>query len=187
MALLDIVIYQQGVETALTRSGADITVVTDEVRAFLDDLADTMYMANGVGLAANQVGDLRRICVIDTTEDGASREAREGLLELINPHVVERSGDLVWEEGCLSFPELFEEVKRSEWVKVEALNRKGERFTIEAEGLLSVALQHEIDHLDGVLFLDRISRLRRRMALKRFKRIRERLRAQGDERMGGEA
>ncbi len=181
MAILDIVLYPDDV---LTSAGADVPGVDDGLRQFLDDMADTMYQARGVGLAANQVGDLRRVCVIDATEEGDERDEREGLLQLVNPRVVERSGEIKWEEGCLSFPELYENVMRSNWVKVAALNRDGEPIEVEGEGLLAVVLQHEIDHLDGVLFIDRVSRLKKTMALKRYRKIlrrREAEEAQGED------
>lgn len=177
MAVREIVIYPAPV---LTTAGKDVERVDDSVRAFLDDMADTMYAASGVGLAANQVGDLRRICVIDTSETAEERQSRANLIELVNPKIVEEEGKITWEEGCLSFPELFEKVDRAAWIRVRALNRDGEPFELEAEELLSVALQHEIDHLDGIVFPERMSRLKRRMALKRFARISENLRSEQD-------
>ncbi len=175
MARLDIVIYPEAV---LSTAGEDVDVVDDDVRQLLDDLTETMYAANGVGLAAQQIGDLRRVCVIDIrNEDGEAGD----LLQLVNPRVVQREGTLKWEEGCLSFPELYETVERSAKVQIEALDRDGNPLEVEGEGLLAVVLQHEIDHLDGVLFIDRVSRLKRRMALKRFNRIMEARAAQTDE------
>jgi peptide deformylase len=172
MSLLDIVIYPDEV---LTTPGRDVETVDADTRRFIDSLADTMYDARGVGLAAQQVGDLRRICVIDITEDGPQRDSRENLLVLVNPRVVETRGKLTWSEGCLSFPDLYEDVERAAWVRVDALDRDGKPFSVEGDELLGVALQHEIDHLDGVLFTERMSRLKRRMALKRYKKILDRL------------
>ncbi len=171
MALLDIVLYP---EPALTTAGEDVNNVDQNICHFLDDLADTMYNANGIGLAANQVGDLRRICVIDVSE-GEERDSRNRLIELINPRITHSESEIQWEEGCLSFPQLFEKVTRAGLVRVSALNRHGDPFEIEGEGLLAVALQHEIDHLDGILFIDRVSRLKKRMALKRYRRILEKI------------
>ncbi len=113
----------------------------------LDDMADTMYKAEGVGLAAPQVGILRRICVVDIGE---------GLIELINPVITEKSGSQKGSEGCLSVPGRFEEVERPMKVTVKAQNRNGENIEIKAEGFLARAFCHEIDHLDGKLFIDRI-------------------------------
>ncbi len=172
MSILDIVLYPDDV---LTNVGRDVDSVDDDTRRFIDDLTDTMYSARGVGLAAPQVGDMRRICVIDPTEEGEERDARKNLLVLVNPRIVEQRGKIKWEEGCLSFPELYENVERAGWVRVEALDRDGEPFSVEGEELLSVALQHEIDHLDGVPFIDRMSRLKRRMALKRYRKTLERI------------
>ncbi|MBR2042936.1 MAG: peptide deformylase [Clostridia bacterium] len=119
----------------------------DRLAQILDDMADTMYNADGVGLAAPQVGILRRYCVIDIGE---------GLVELINPVIVETSGEQTGQEGCLSVPGRYEEVTRPMKVKVRAQNRKGENIVVEGEGLMARALCHEIDHLDGIVFLDRM-------------------------------
>ena len=113
----------------------------------LDDMSETMYKAEGVGLAAPQVGLLRRICVIDIGE---------GLIELVNPVIVEKSGKQKGSEGCLSVPNRFEEVQRPNKVTVRAQNRNGENIVIKGEGFLARALCHEIDHLDGILYIDRI-------------------------------
>lgn len=115
----------------------------------LDDMAETMYKAEGVGLAAPQVGILRRYCVVDVGD---------GLIELINPVIVEKSGSQTGSEGCLSIPERFEEVTRPMTVTVHAQNRKGENITITAEGFKARAFCHEIDHLDGVLYIDRVDK-----------------------------
>lgn len=113
----------------------------------LDDMADTMYKADGVGLAAPQIGILRRYCVIDIGE---------GLVELINPVIIEQSGEQCGQEGCLSVPGRYEDVKRPMYVKVRAQNRNGENIVVEGEGLMARALCHEIEHLDGVLFIDKL-------------------------------
>ncbi len=110
---------------------------------------------------------LERVAVIDVS----GPEERSDLKVLINPEIVERSGKLTWEEGCLSFPQLYEKIERSARVKVRALNEQGESYEIEAEELLAVALQHEIDHLDGVLFTDHLSQLKRRLSMKRYRKI----------------
>ena len=120
----------------------------DDRRAqILDDMADTMYEADGVGLAAPQIGILRRFCVIDIGE---------GIVELINPVIMETKGEQCGQEGCLSVPGKYEDVTRPMYVKVRAQNRKGENIIVEGEGLMARALCHEIDHLDGVLFIDKV-------------------------------
>ena len=115
----------------------------------LDDMRDTMYEAEGVGLAAPQIGLLRRYCVIDVGD---------GLIELINPVIMEKSGSQLGSEGCLSIPNRFEEVERPMKVKVRAQDRNGNNFVLEAEGFKARALCHEIDHLDGVLYIDRVKK-----------------------------
>lgn len=118
----------------------------DKLATLLDDMAETMYKAEGVGLAAPQVGILRRICIVDVGD---------GLIELINPVITEKSGSQTGNEGCLSIPDRYEEVTRPMTVTVRAQNRKGENITITAEGFKARAFCHEIDHLDGVLYIDR--------------------------------
>ncbi len=117
-------------------------------------MAETMYEAPGIGLAATQVNVHRRVVVIDVTED------RSGLMVLINPEILERRGEQVCEEGCLSVPGVYEKVSRAEWVHVRALNEKGESYEIETDGLLAVCIQHEIDHLDGKVFVEYLSPLK---------------------------
>lgn len=180
MAIRDILLYPEDRDT-LTTECDPVDEVDDEVRQLVDDLAETMYDAPGVGLAAPQVGVTKRVTVIDVSEHD---EPYENLHVLINPEIVDREGTQTWEEGCLSFPGLHGDVQRSEWVKVEATNRDGERYTVEGDGLLAVCLQHEIDHLDGVLFIERMSPLKRRMALKEYKRIRSRMSDEDDEQEG---
>lgn len=143
---------------------------TDPVKQFdqqlaklLDQMKETMYRANGIGLAAPQIGDTRRICVVDVSEDGQQP------LEFINPRIVTRAGKIDSEEGCLSIPEYRATIKRSTQVTVEAQDRQGEQLTLEAEGLLAICLQHEIDHLEGVLFVDHLSRLKRELFKRWFK------------------
>lgn len=111
----------------------------------IDDMAETMYVAKGVGLAAPQVGNLKRVVVIDVGS---------GLLEMVNPEIIERRGEQIGPEACLSIPTLMGDVRRSKWVKARAFDRYGKEFTIESSDLLARAIQHEIDHLNGVLFID---------------------------------
>lgn len=173
MAILDIVLYPEE-RDVLTTMCEPIEDVDDAVRELVDNMVETMYHANGVGLAAPQIGISKRLTVIDVssrTEDGNPEDESE-VFVLINPEILEREGKLKWEEGCLSFPKLFGDVVRAKSIKVRALDRNGEPYEFEAEGLLAVAVQHEIDHLDGVLFTERMSRLKRRMAMKEYKKIR---------------
>jgi peptide deformylase len=133
--------------------------VTDEIKQLVDDMAETMYAAPGCGLAATQVGRDVRIFVIDTaTEDEPS-----DLRVFINPEIFATTGTQTWNEGCLSFPGVSEEIKRAERVRVRALGRDGKPFELEADGLLAVAIQHENDHLNGVLMIDKLSALKKRM------------------------
>ncbi|AGC68341.1 peptide deformylase Def [Thermoclostridium stercorarium subsp. stercorarium DSM 8532] len=134
----------------LRKKSKPVKEINDRINELIDDMLDTMYDANGVGLAAPQVGVLKRICVIDVGE---------GPIVLINPEKIEESAEQVVDiEGCLSIPGVYGEVKRPERVVVKALNRKGESFTIEGTGLLARALCHEMDHLDGILFEDKVIR-----------------------------
>lgn len=134
----------------LRKVSKEVDKIDTKILTLLKDLAETMYKAGGVGLAAPQTGILKRILVIDVGE---------GLIELINPKILEESGEQMEVEGCLSLPGITGEVKRPETVKVEALNSDGKRVTVEGKGLLAIALCHEIDHLNGILFKDKVIRL----------------------------
>jgi peptide deformylase len=133
--------------------------VTSEVRAIVDDMAETMYAASGVGLAATQIGVNLRIFVIDT----ASEDEPSDLKVFINPELVELDGVQLYKEGCLSFPGVSEEIKRAERVKVRALGIDGKPFELDADGLLAVAIQHENDHLNGVLMIDKLNAIKRKL------------------------
>lgn len=143
----------------LREKGVHIDVVTDEVKKLVDDMAETMYAAPGVGLAATQIGEAVQIFVVDTAEEGAPSDFRV----FINPEILEREGDITWNEGCLSFPGVNEEIERAAKVRVRAQDRDGKTFELEAEGLLAVAIQHEYDHLQGVLMIDHMGPLKKRM------------------------
>ncbi|HEX7453509.1 MAG TPA: peptide deformylase [Polyangiaceae bacterium] len=136
-----------------------VAEVTPEIQALVDDMAETMYDAPGCGLAATQLGIAQRIFVIDC----AGEDEPSQLLVFINPEITAKDGVQTWEEGCLSFPGVTEEIKRAEHVKVRALDRSGKAFELEADGLLAVAIQHESDHLNGVLMIDKLSALKKRM------------------------
>jgi peptide deformylase len=143
-----------------------VVEITAEVRALADDLAETMYAAPGVGLAAPQIGVAKRIFVVDVAPADGPTELRT----FINPEIVAREGETVWEEGCLSFPGIHEEIERAARVTVRARGLDGALFEVTGEGLLAIAMQHEYDHLDGVLMVDRMSLLRRRMVDREMKK-----------------
>lgn len=181
MAVLDIVLHPNDV---LTTKCQPVEVVDAAVRKLATDMAETMYAAPGVGLAAPQVGVLKRLAVIDITPKD---QPKDNLLVLINPEIIAREGTILWEEGCLSIPRVYEKIERSKKVTVRALDVDGKPFEITGEDLLAVAMQHEIDHLDGILFFDRMSVLKRKRAQKRYKKILEALeRGDYDEDADGE-
>ncbi|PTR15620.1 MULTISPECIES: peptide deformylase [unclassified Nitrosospira] len=163
MALLKILQYP---DERLHTVAAPVHEVTDEVRALVRDMAETMYAAPGIGLAATQVDMHFRLIVIDISE------THDQLLVLINPRITSRSGESDYEEGCLSVPGVYGKVPRSERITVEALDRNGEPFALEAEGLLAVCIQHEMDHLLGKVFVEYWSRLKQTRIQARFKKQR---------------
>jgi peptide deformylase len=144
--------------------------VTDEHRALMDDMLETMYAAPGIGLAAIQVGVPLRIIVMDLAREGEDKAPRY----FVNPEILWKSDDLApYEEGCLSVPEIYDEVERPSRVKLRYLNYAGEQIEDDAEGLFAVCIQHEMDHLEGVLFIDHLSRLKRENALRKLKKARK--------------
>ena len=151
MALLPILRYP---DPRLHTRATQVAEVNDEIRQLVSDMTETMYEAPGIGLAATQVNVHQRVVVIDVSED------KSGLLALINPEIIARSGEQVCEEGCLSVPGIYDKVTRAEKVRVRALNPKGETFEFDAEGLLAVCVQHELDHLDGKVFVEYLSQLK---------------------------
>ena len=159
MALLDILEFP---DERLRKQAKPVPVVDDSIRRLVDDMFETMYEAPGVGLAATQVNVHKRIIVIDVSEE------KDQPLCLINPEILSRDGVEEREEGCLSVPGVFEKVRRAESIRVRALGREGEPFELEAEGLLAVCIQHEIDHLDGKLFVDYLSPLKRQRIRKKL-------------------
>jgi len=164
MALLPILHYP---DPRLKKRAEPVTEVDESIRRLAADMAETMYTAPGIGLAATQVDVHKRVIVIDVTED------RSGLTVLINPEILEKDGECVSEEGCLSVPGIYDKVTRAERVKVRALNLEGETVEFEAEGLLAVCIQHEIDHLDGKVFVEYLSPLKQsRIKAKLVKRAR---------------
>jgi len=163
MAVLEILHYPHPV---LKEKSQRVRKIDDSIRKLVQDLAETMYSAPGVGLAANQVGCPLRLAVIDVTPHDQPKQ----LLVLINPEIVEAEGECTWDEGCLSVPDCNEEVKRHKKVVVRFQNLQGETAEISGEDLLGIALQHEIDHLDGILFIDRLSPLKRRLIKKKLQK-----------------
>ncbi|MCJ7995046.1 peptide deformylase [Rhizobium cremeum] len=149
----------------LRQVSASVERIDDDVRRLADDMLETMYDAPGIGLAAIQVGVPRRMLVIDVSREGEEKKP----LIFINPEILTSSDERsVYEEGCLSIPDYYAEVERPALVTVRSLDRDGKEQITEADGLLATCLQHEIDHLNGVLFIDHISRLKRDMVIKKF-------------------
>lgn len=168
MALLPIVIYPHPV---LREPAQPVEKITDEIRQLLDDMAETMYAAPGIGLAAPQVGRSIRAIVVDVDFDSDDAATSRNLLKIINPEIIAESEDIVeGEEGCLSLPGIRENVERAAEITIRGLDSDGKEFELEASGLLAICLQHEIDHLDGILIFDRISRLKRQLALAKLKK-----------------
>lgn len=161
MSILDIHLLGSPV---LREQAQAIGTVDDEIRQLVRDLFDTMHADSGIGLAANQVGIARRVAVVQTEEEDA--------VILVDPEIVSREGKIRGEEGCLSIPDIFADVDRGRRIVVETTTLDNERVQIEAEELRARAIQHEIDHLDGILFLDHLSPLKRRMLLKKWRKSR---------------
>jgi peptide deformylase len=152
-------------DPVLRKKAEPVQGVTDEIRILIDDMVETMYDALGIGLAAPQIGVSLRVIVIDEgTRDSSGPKA------FLNPLIVGQTGSLRGEEGCLSLPGVYGEVVRAEWVRVEALDRHGAPVRLEARGLLARVFQHELDHLDGMLFLDRLDRIQRDRIKRKIKR-----------------
>ena len=154
-------------DPVLSKPGATVTVFDSKLKKLTEEMFDSMYAAQGIGLAAPQIAISQRITVIDVS----FKKNPEERIVLINPEIVEREGKQLEEEGCLSLPEIREKVSRAAWVKVRAQDEHGEWHEYEGEELLARAFQHEIDHLDGVLFIDRISALKRNLILRKIKKL----------------
>ena len=165
MAVLDILRYP---DARLHTVARPVAAVDERIRRLIADMAETMYAAPGIGLAATQVDVHKRVIVIDTSE------SKDRLQVFVNPEIVWSSAERKdCEEGCLSVPGIYDEVERPERVRVRALDERGEPFELEADGLLAVCLQHEMDHLQGILFIDHLSRLKRDMMLKKLAKARK--------------
>jgi peptide deformylase len=166
MALLDVLIYP---DENLAKVCAPVEKVDDALNKFIDDMFDTMYEHEGIGLAAPQVNVLKRVITIDIEGDKTNQ------IVLINPEIIASSGETGIEEGCLSIPGCRALVPRKEKVTVKALNRQGEEFVLEADDLLAICIQHEIDHLNGVLFVDHISQLKRNRIREKMVKLKKQL------------
>lgn len=162
MALLPILRYP---DPRLHKVAAPVGAVDDVVRRLVADMAETMYAAPGVGLAATQVDVHQRVIVIDVSE------TKDRLLVLINPVILQSRGRVECEEGCLSVPGVFDTVERAEWIRVQALDARGTLFEMEADGLLAVCIQHEMDHLMGKVFVEYLSRLKQERIAKKLKKM----------------
>ena len=154
-------------DPVLAKRGEAVAVFDAKLRKLVDEMFESMYAAQGIGLAAPQISISQRVTVIDVS----FKKNPEEKIVLINPEIIEREGKQVEEEGCLSLPEIREKVSRAEWVKVKAQDVTGAWFEMEGDELLARAIQHEIDHLDGILFIDRLSRLKRDLVIRRIKKL----------------
>ncbi|MEJ2591674.1 MAG: peptide deformylase [Candidatus Thiodiazotropha sp.] len=161
MAILDILHFP---DPRLRNKAKPVAVVDNAIRRLIDDMLETMYQAPGIGLAATQVNVAKRVVVIDISED------KDQPLCLVNPEILERDGVEQMEEGCLSVPGVYELVSRADHIRMRALDRDGNPFEMEAEGLLAVCIQHELDHLDGKLFVDYLSSLKRQRIRKKLEK-----------------
>jgi peptide deformylase len=162
MAKLEILHFP---DPRLRKRAEPVAKVDDDIRRLVDDMLETMYEAPGIGLAANQVNVQRQVIVIDISEN------RDAPLVLINPEILSREGEEEMEEGCLSVPGYYETVRRADRVRVRALSRDGESYEMDADGLLAVCIQHEMDHLDGKLFVDYLSPLKRSRIQKKLEKL----------------
>ena len=178
MTVLDVVVWPAKV---LETKASEVTVFDDSFRKFVADMHETMKASGGIGLAANQVGDLRRVLTIEIgfggnryEDEDVEEETKEWWHDkkftFVNPVITKKAGKLKYQEGCLSFPEIYDFVDRSSEVWVTAKDEFGKEFEVHATGLMSVCLQHEIDHIDGVVFINRMSRLKNNMIRKKIMR-----------------
>ncbi len=165
MALLQILEYP---DPRLRTVASPVAEVSDDIRQLIDDMLETMYAAPGIGLAATQVDVHQRVLVMDISEDKSQP------LCFINPVILESTGLATADEGCLSVPEIYESVERAAEIRVKALDRNGNEFEMSADGLLAVCIQHEMDHLEGKLFVDYLSQLKRQRLKKKFAKARKR-------------
>jgi peptide deformylase len=161
-------------DPVLRKKARPVDEVTGEIARLIEDMTETMYLGEGLGLAATQVGVLKRIIVYDNIEAGYGMDPQA----LINPEIIVAEGCVKDEEGCLSIPEIKEIVERNEKITVTGMDRSGREVEIEAEGLLARIIQHEIDHLDGILFVDRLGSVKKNLAVSRWKKVKKELEAE---------
>ena len=164
MAILNILHYP---DPRLRKKALPVENVDSEIKQLVDNMFETMYQAPGIGLAATQADVQKRIIVIDISED------KSNPLCFINPEIIEAGGEEEMEEGCLSVPGIYEKVSRADHIRVRALDREGKPFEMDADGLLSVCIQHEMDHLEGKLFVDYLSELKRQRIRKKLEKLRQ--------------
>jgi peptide deformylase len=175
MAVREIKIFP---DPLLREKSRPVEKFDEDLKTLVRDMVETMYLRDGVGLAAPQVGESLQVVTIDAR---AGVEEEKKPLVLVNPEIVHREGDIVWNEGCLSFPGIYEEIKRADRVIVNALDLDGVKFTVEGEGLLAVALQHEIDHLNGILIFDYMSFIRKKLVRRELKKRVEEMKQEAEE------
>ncbi len=166
MAILEILKYPHPI---LKKRSQEVEKIDGEVKKLIESMRETMYQANGIGLAACQVGVSQRVIVLDVSPMDPDQE----FFAMINPEIVSEEGEVEFEEGCLSVPECVEKVKRKERVWVRGISPEGKEIEVRGEGILAIALQHEIDHINGILILDRISRLKREVYRNRLKKAKK--------------
>ena len=166
MAILDILKYP---DPFLKTKGRPVSKFNEDIRKLISDMIETMYFARGIGLAATQVGVDKRVTVLDVP-NGENYQRGKNLITLINPEVVYHEGDIKYEEGCLSIPGFTSEIKRFANLTLKAFDKDGKDFEMKAGGLHAIAIQHEIDHLNGLLFIDRLSKLKRDIIKRKIKK-----------------
>ena len=165
MAVLEILKYPHPV---LKKRSKEVDRIDEEVKKLIHNMAETMYEANGIGLAACQVGVPRRIIVLDVSP----LDPKQALFAMINPEIISEEGEIDYEEGCLSVPDCLEKVRRKEKVRVKGMSPDGKEMEVAGEGILAIALQHEMDHINGLLILDRVSRVKREIYRNKLKKER---------------
>ncbi len=166
MPRLPLVYYPDKV---LKTRAAEIAEIDQDIADLVRDMAETMYASNGIGLAAPQVGRTLRLMTVDVEPESEGA----GLMHFINPVIVEARGRTTYEEGCLSFPGITADVKRRDSIRVQAFDVSGAAIDLEADGLLSICIQHELDHLNGITFVDRLNPVQKKLVLRRYRRLRE--------------
>ncbi len=175
MAVLEILRYPN---STLKKRSKEVERVDEGIKRLIHDMAETMYEANGIGLAACQIGVPQRIIVLDVSPI----DSQKSFFAMINPEIISQEGEIDHEEGCLSVPDCFEKVKRREKIRVRGISQEGKEMEISGEGILAFALQHEIDHLDGILILDRLSHLKREIYRSKLKKEKKSVRLDSEKR-----